>query len=761
MKKISDIVLLLAKMIVLVVIMLPVGRSYASDSTSREDSIIEVPKYLIASWYRGIDKEAYDKSTWYRNTSFTFNLNPELMWDKSRYDYNFFNFGFYLNKEFNPSSTLSLGFSFANSDKSDYNFRRVGGDIGYLWNLTNFYYGMDRTRRYTLMATTGLEFGSIKADDNYKKLYYGGYLGLRLNRTFSPHTTFFIEPRLGLYSDSYDALSNEEGLDALVSAHLGLNYKLSEMLNIVKERKKIRPLHLKNWFFEVSGNAYLPIPKAEYVSENSKYMDRINFGANFGMGYRVNPLTAARARFGYSKDRYGDVQQYLGALDLMLSGTNIFLGENERRYVDMALIIGPMIQFSKQQEETGESKLHLSWGAEAGLQFTRRLNPNWEIFFEPRLHLIQDYTKVANADFTLKKMWDMNLGMVYIYEKRLKQKRDSWKPMQNWYFQTMFNAQLASIPTGHQIGSSDFTIGRAFGPLWSLQASVFSGGLESEEPNFDESWNPMFVTYYGGRAEVVLNFLRMISPVLERSRWNLNFSGGIEMGRLTNHYNNDMAVVLGSQLQYRLTSNMWLTGGGRLEKLMHFNAKLPLSGQLGVQYDLNNEKRIDILKNYWRWYVQGDLGFRNAFFNMDNISFGGAAGINITPEHGARIEFIGTKPNEYDGLYHNWISVSPEYVFNLTNQLLGEDDHRKVDVELLGGIDFMMHSKNFKNTEIGLGFGAQVNAYVNKSIAVFIEPRFSVQPFDKIVAPSSHDKVQYFTLFGLRYTHNRFKSMKE
>lgn len=233
------------------------------------------------------------------------------------------------------------------------------------------------------------------------------------------------------------------------------------------------------------------------------------------------------------------------------------------------------------------------------------------------------------------------------------------------------------------------------------------------------------------------------------------------MGRLTNHYNNDMAVVLGSQLQYRLTSNMWLTGGGRLEKLMHFNAKLPLSGQLGVQYDLNNEKRIDILKNYWRWYVQGDLGFRNAFFNMDNISFGGAAGINITPEHGARIEFIGTKPNEYDGLYHNWISVSPEYVFNFTNQLLGEDDHRKVDVELLGGIDFMMHSKNFKNTEIGLGFGAQVNAYVNKSIAVFIEPRFSVQPFDKIVAPSSHDKVQYFTLFGLRYTHNRFKSMKE
>lgn len=753
MKKISDIVLLLAKMIVLVVFMLPVGRSYASDSTSREDSIIEVPKYLIASWYRGIDKEAYDNSKWYRNTSFTFNLNPEMMWDRARYDYNFFNFGFSLNKEFNPSSAVSVGFSFANSDKSDFNFRRTGGDIGYLWNLTNFYYGMDRTRRYSILTSTGLEFGSIKADDNYKKLYYGGYLGLRFNRTFSPHTSFFIEPRLGLYSDSYDAMTNKEGIDALVSTHLGLNYKLSEMLNIVKEKKSIRPLHMKNWFFEIGGDVLLPIPKIEYITE-SDYSDRINYGTSFGLGYRVNPLTAARGRFTYYKDNYTDTKNYLGAIDLVLSGTNIFLGENERRYVDMALALGPLFQLFKQPED---NKTHFNWGAETSLQFTRRITPTWELFVEPRLQLIQDYTNNENSDSNLKKRWDINAGMIYLYEKRIKQKFDEWSPLRNWYIQTLLGSQIESISSGHQIGSFDFSIGRNFGPLWSARASVFSGELKSNEPDFDESWNPMFVTYYGGRFEMVANLLRMFSPALEDSRWNLNISGGAEVGHLSNHYKKDIAVVAGSQLQYRFSRNGWITAGGRFEQPLKFDAKLPVSAHLGVQYDLKDNKRIDILENYWRWYYQGNIGFRNAFFNMDNFTYGAAVGLNFTPVHGGRIEFIGSKKNKSeDGTLYNWMSISPEYVFNLSNKVYGEDDNRKLDIEFLGGLDLMIHNSNFKNSKIGFAMGTQLNAYLNNSLALFVQPRFSIQPFDDIIAPTGHDKVQYLTLVGLRYIHNRY-----
>lgn len=801
--------------IVLALLMLSVGKSYASQ-TAKNDSVIDVPRFLIASWFRGIDKEPFDNSTWYRNTSFTFNVNPELMWDRARYDHNLFNFGFSLNKDFTSSSSLSLGLSFANSDNRDYKFRRIGSEIGYLWNITNFYYGLDRERRYSVAATTGLEAGYIKdfSTDN-SKLYYGGYLGMRLSRVFTPHTSLFVEPRIGIYSDSYDASVNPEGFDAMLTAHIGLNYKLSEMLYLVPLRKEIKPLHMKNWYFELGADAMLPVPKYDYVSEDSKYVDHIDFGTSIGIGYRVNPLTLARGRFTFSDNRYDNIKQYLGALDLLLSGTNIFLGENERRYVDMSLVVGPLFQIGK---ISGHEKLHYSWGAEAGLQFTRRIKPNWEIFLEPRYQLIQDYTKIQDVDSRLKQRWDMNLGMIYVYQKHYRPKRttlpplqrlyiksilrpyqsirewhpfEEWHlgnnlrnllpkhkehvhsshvpyydyshPMQKWYIQTTWDAQLSSLTTGHQIGSFDFAVGRKLNNLFSVQASVFSGELLSEEPDFNDSYNPMFVSYYGGRADFVFNFLQLLSPVIKESRWNWNISTGVEMGHLTNHHTKDVALVATSQLQYRLGRRAWLTAGGRLQLLKDFDVKLPLSGLLGIQYDFNNARRVDIMQNKWRWYIQTNSGFHRSFFNMDNLAYGGAFGLNITPNHGLRIEYLTKEKNRgTDGTYYNWMSLSPEYVFNLTNKLLGEDDKRRVDIELFTGADIMLHSSSVfdSRTRLGINLGTQINANISNSISLFIQPRFSIQTGDKILAPTSHDKVQYFTLFGIRYSHNRFKSLK-
>ena len=609
---------------------------------------------------------------------------------------------------------------------------------------------MDLTRRYSVSASTGAEVGSISGDDNKKQLYYGGYLGLRLARAFSPHTTFFVEPRIGIYSDSYDAADNDEGFDAMATAHLGLNYKLSEMLAVVPPKKEIKPLHMKNWFFELGADAFLPVPKSDYETDEISYIDNVNPGASVGVGYRVNPLTSARARFTYGKNRNQDIKQYMGSLDILFSGTNIFLGENERRYVDMSLVLGPLFQFDK---INGDDKLHFSWGAEAGLQFTRRITPTWELFMEPRLQLIQDYTKADNVDSNLKKRWDLNIGMIYLYQKRIKQSRNNWIPLQNWYVQSLLGAQLSSLSSGHQIGSFDFSVGRNFGPLWSLRASLFSGELQSEEEGYDDKDNPMFVEYYGGRAEIVLNFLRMWSPALEDSRWNWNLSGGIEYGRLTNHHNHSLAIVAGSQLQYRFARHTWLTAGGRLQQPLEFEAKLPLSAHLGLQYDITNQKRIDLLNNYWRWYYQGGVGFHNAFFNMDKFAFGAAVGLNVTPVHGARIEFIGTKKQTSpDGTRSNWMSLSPEYVYNFTNRLLGEDDRRKLDIEFFSGLDIMMH----KDTKVGFNIGTQLNAYVTDDLAFYVEPRFSFQPFDKVIATTDHDKLQYITMMGIRYVPNRF-----
>ena len=753
MRKLSMNIGLLIRSILLGTIVLFSTHSLCASNSN--DSIIDVPKYLISGWYRGIDKQPFDKSSWIRNTSFTVTLNPELTLDDARYTKNLFNFGFLINKGFTPSSTLSLGVKFALNDKMDYDFNRYGFELGYLWNLTNFYYGLDMKRRNSISASMGIEAGKVSSN-NYNKGYFGGHIGLRLSRAFSPHTSFFLEPRIGLYSDSYDAQETIEGIDAIFTTHLGMDYKLSAMLYDVPRKKEIPMLHTKNWYFELGCSVYLPVPREQYVSEESSYGERVNFGPSVALGYRVNPLSTVRTRFSYINDRYNKTNQYVAALNYLLSGTNVFLGENARRYIDMAVLVGPVLQISSVQ---GEERNHFSWGGEAGLQFTGRITPTWELFVEPRFQFVQNYSNDAQVDKYLKKRWDMSVGMIYVYERRIDQRLEETKPMSNWFLQTTIGVQPTTLATSHQLGYFDFSFGRNFGPLWSLRGSVFSQELESKEENYDETFNPMFVSNYGGRFEVVGNFLRMFSPSLQDSRWNWNISGGVEFGRLTNHYNNDWALVIGSQLLYRFSDKAWALLGGRYENPFHFDVKHPYSVNLGIQYDLKDETRIDILKNYWRWYVQAGVGFRNAFFNKDLFTYNAALGLNVTAVNGARLEFIGSKiQSNQDGAWTNWMSISPQYIFNLTNSVFGEDDKRRVDLELYTGLDVMLHRKQ---TNIGFNLGTQLNWNFNKSLALFVQPRFSIQPFDDIIAPTGHDIIQYNTTIGLRYTHNRFYTDKD
>ena len=120
----------------------------------------------------------------------------------------------------------------------------------------------------------------------------------------------------------------------------------------------------------------------------------------------------------------------------------MFLGENGRRYIDMAVTIGPVMQITSFQ---GESENNISWGGEAGLQFTGRITPTWELFVEPRFQIIQNYTSSNVNDMNLKKRWDMSVGMVYIYERRINQRLEETKPLSNWYLQSTIGAPSTNV----------------------------------------------------------------------------------------------------------------------------------------------------------------------------------------------------------------------------------------------------------------------------------------------------------------------------
>lgn len=739
-------------------LILPPLSLFAQEShllTLRENDSIDVPSHLFPSIYHAPSPDRFDSTHWYNNTSLTFDWTQQLVLNSRTSHERLNGFGFSLLKEYTPSHALVLRGAFDTHRK----YMSLG--LGYMLNLTNYFWGYDRTRRNTWSFTTGLE-GGVQDHENY---FLGGYTGLRFEHALTPYSSLFFEPRLGVYGQYYaPTLSAGESDDPVISAinaQVGYRFRLAQHTTAMPQLKAISTQHEHNFFVEMGGlmheeHMFYDVTRereGSYTDINGNLVtggtetvtqDTLMFGSgfSFGLGYRGNGYSAAMARVDVSKAN--DNVHLTTAIDYLFSFTNAFLGENEHRHTDMDFLIGPVVMFDHLDKDKAQFSMGLEWGA----RMARHLSPEWELYVEPRWNFVKCYTD--GVDGLRYVNFQPSLGFAYTYQHRMLFKPTHQQPMNGWYVQSLLGMQLATLDSeggSHQIGDMEFNLGRDISPLWGGRIGIFSGSMKNGEKDplsgeYNDLQYPMYYSYFGVRAEAVMHFLRMLSPSLEDSRWNWSMSAGLEFGQVSNLHRNEMAVSLGSQLQYRMTSHTWLTMGGRYRILSKGEAIKPMEGLIGVQYDFTQPRTFDFDPVPFHVYVMGGGTYRNAFFNSDEIGYNVSLGADFHRVNGIRINMFSSKDRS--------TMLGLDYVNNFTAALMGENQRRRADMSFLIGIQVDKDHMSDGKEAYGLGLGLEADYHLSRHISLFVTPRLSVMPWIESAA-IVNEKCSLYSLFGLRY----------
>lgn len=292
-----------------------------------KDSIIDVPSHLVIALYRAEDKDVFENKHWWNNIGIGAYISPEMLWKRAQYTKNIFSGGVFVEKHLSPYSSVQAAFNLGLPEYDSYYFgdgyrqKRIEAEIGYKWDLANFYRGFDLTRSWHWYLTFGLRGGITKADENItlnqivmklndkvettpvpgKHKYAGAYGGFHLRRYVSPHLAFFIEPRLALNTDWYDAGDNFENFDPQLSLLAGSVYQLTPQYYKIPTLNEDSSLG-DNWFVQMYAGGMIGYKNNTHGLSSVKYGKGINFGA--AVGHWLNPTLAYRLSLFESSHKY-------------------------------------------------------------------------------------------------------------------------------------------------------------------------------------------------------------------------------------------------------------------------------------------------------------------------------------------------------------------------------------------------------------------------------------------------------------------------
>lgn len=630
--------------------------------------------------------------------------------------------------------------------------------------------------RVGLDLSAGIESGLMKKhrgkskDDYFNTPYFGVTAASQIKYFFNRNTALFAEGRLSSVGYAYEGSTLT---DKILSGNLGIEI-YQNFFNRYYGRNTQDSVALTNhnWFFELAGNISQPVHFGEGFPQFT------SFGVSLGAGYHFDDFQSVRLRSEFIRLRgvgshKGGAYKFITMLapNYMFSLTNAWMGVNPYRHVDLRAILGPIVLL---HNVSNVRDITFGWGGEAGLQLLNRINKNWELFAEPRFQVMNDYTN----------QWNLALGTSYTFDyvERIPQEKTETirikhpSKRKNWYMQVLFGGQAilvdvtnAELKNFQKPGSFALTFGRYTQPrILSVQGSIFKQRMNLDGIRTSQ--------YFGGRLEGSFNIFHAFSPSLLDSRFDWTLSAGIEGGRLSGvssdtypnseSYDYNLGFTAASQLRYRILNRTWLLGELRVQQLSVGKINAPVLLQTGVQYDLYDPIRKDLNYIRNRWYAYGAAGLLNA--SGETLEAG--AGINFNRMNGVRLYATVAKIDKSQSLMQrNRIAVSSDYIFNLSNAILGIDDSRIVDISLLGGVNLNMIGvgsaiKSGKlnrlfhlSSHVGFNAGTQVSAKMGEALSLYIEPRLNIQPYEAYPTSQGESKYNLITMAGLRVHFNPYK----
>ena len=215
---------------------------------------------------------------------------------------------------------------------------------------TLYFIHQNPNAKFHLNVLAGLELGKMTKHNHFKpinKLYSGFTSGLQLKYNVMDELAFFIEPRI-TFAD-YSEKSNEQYMgkyitknytDKLFSINLGV-----EVMRATEENRLARSLNneLFEPYFFATASAGISSPIQVKLYELKRYMDYL---VALGIGRTFTPLSSLRLSGDYGPltvDTKGGNKKYnmtSVGLDYMLNLTNMMMGFDPQRMLDVELVAG-------------------------------------------------------------------------------------------------------------------------------------------------------------------------------------------------------------------------------------------------------------------------------------------------------------------------------------------------------------------------------------------------------------------------------------
>ena len=194
-------------MVLGVVLLMPQGMHAQNiDDFKKDTTSFNALDHLITPRYRTPDKHVFVPG-WLKHISmgvYTDQSMPFIAPHRNDFisKYNF-HWGAFVNKYFDQHNGIRLNYDYANMALADdkYALRHQLG-LDYMWDMSNYYFGYNEARPWSLAYVVGMDFGrSSIADAGY---YYGGlHTGLQVRANLSPRSYFFVEPRVSAYTNNH------------------------------------------------------------------------------------------------------------------------------------------------------------------------------------------------------------------------------------------------------------------------------------------------------------------------------------------------------------------------------------------------------------------------------------------------------------------------------------------------------------------------------------------------------------------------------
>lgn len=451
-------------------------------------------------------------------------------------------FNVFLGYRFTPVQALRLQATYIKSENErllEPHTKHVMGQLDYMVNFTNLFYGYNPSRIFDVNGYIGVGAKYLEPDNTYA---YGKYYldkkpyQVRLAPMFTSGANVSVRLYKGInaFVEPWAGLHYARGQRFYVFTY-GLNGGLSvnfDNANLYGERVFGRPAsgwnpNFLRHFFVGGGGGLLGIHTVDKAGKpDERDLNHFNQSTDMFFGYRFTPNQALRARAKYNRTQENrDRSRHLeGTIDYMVDMTNAFAGYDPQRPFSVYTYAGIGARYlTKDNKDWGARDGYFAGMATMGAGATYRIKNGLSAYAEPYLSVSK-----YKSDGFYTMMYGLNAGLmldfapIYAYRPRFGTPSEKWMPHRGdrIFFGGNFGWLRIQRQKDDDLFPASLFVGYRFSPIHALRAKL----------NYNHSPKGATMRRYhmSGNIDYMFNLTNMLNEYDPSRRFH--FTGVLGLG---------------------------------------------------------------------------------------------------------------------------------------------------------------------------------------------------------------------------------------